>query len=263
MLIDSHCHLPHEKYDKNPDEIIAEAKEVGVEKLITIGTSLDESVKTLKLAGEHEDVYCTVGVYPHEDLDLSLDEIYRKLIKILNSSRKNIVGIGECGLDLQDGETDYRTRPLDEQKELFKLQVGLAVERGLPVIIHNRNADDETFKILEKYKNTKLKGVAHCYVSDWEFAKKLLHLNINISFSGIVTYRSAGEKLLEAVKKVPERNILVETDAPYLAPEGHRGEVNYPKYVKITAAKIAEVRNSSPERIEELTYENTCSLFNL
>lgn len=239
-----------------------EASREGVERLITIGTSLKESAETLSLAKRYENVYCTIGVYPHEDLHLSLGEIHQKLREILNSSRKDIVGIGECGLDIPKDKSQ-QTRSLQEQKELFKLQVGLAVERGLPVVIHNRSADEETLKVLEKYKKTNLKGVAHCYVSDWEFAKKLLHLNISLSFSGIITFPSAGEKLLEAVKKVPERNFLVETDAPYLAPQGHRGEVNYPKYVKITAAKIAEVRNSSLERIEEITYQNTCNLFNL
>jgi TatD DNase family protein len=173
------------------------------------------------------------------------------------------VGIGECGLDIPEGKVSYPTRVLEEQKELFKLQVGLAAERGLPVVIHNRNADEEVIKILEKYKNTNLKGVAHCYVSDWEFAKRLLHLNIRISFSGIITYKSAGGDLLDAVKKVPESSLLVETDAPWLPPQGHRGEVNYPKYVKITAAKIAEIRNSPYERIAELSYKNTCDLFDL
>lgn len=263
MLIDSHCHLPDKKYKKSPAEIVAEAKSAGVEKMIAVGTSLQGSRETLETAREFEEVYCAVGVYPHEDLERPLGEIHEKLRKILNSSRKDLVGLGECGLDIPEGDVPYKTRPLPEQKELFKLQLGLAVERGLPIVIHNRNADEEILKILEKYQNTKLKGVAHCYVSDWEFAKKLLHLNIMISFSGIITYPSAGKALLDAVKKVPESSFLVETDAPWLPPQGHRGEVNYPKYVKITAAKIAEIRNSSPERIAELSYKNTCNLFNL
>ena len=263
MLIDSHCHLPDKKYKKAVDEIVHEAQQVGVEKLIAVGTSIENSRNTLATAREFDDVYCTVGVYPHEDLNLSLDKINQKLRDLLNSSRKDIVGIGECGLDIPEGSVPYPTRLLNEQKELFKLQIGLAVERGLPIAIHNRNADEEVLEVLEKYKNTDLKGVAHCFVSDWEYAKKLLHLNIMISFSGIITYPSAGEELIDAVKKIPESSLLVETDAPWLPPQGHRGEVNYPKYVKITAAKIAEIRNSSPERIAELSYKNTRNLFNL
>lgn len=263
MLIDSHCHLPHEKYKKSVEDIVLEAKDAGVEKLIAIGASLHDSEQALKTARIHPNIYCTAGVHPHEDLEFSLEEIHRRLRDILNSSRKDIVGIGECGLDIPNGELSYPIRPLEEQKELFKLQIGLAVERELPLVIHNRNADEELLKILEKYKNTGLKGVSHCYVSDWEFAKKLLHLNISISFSGIVTYPSAGEKLIEAVKKVPESHVLVETDAPYLPPQGRRGEVNYPKYVKITAAKVAELRNIPLERLERFTYKNTCNLFNL
>ncbi len=234
-----------------------------MEKLISIGTSIKESNRVLKTAREYDEVSCTVGVYPHEDIGKSMEEIYQELTAILNSSRKKIVGIGECGLDIPEGEVSYKTRDLAEQEELFKLQVGLAVKKGLPVVIHNRNANRQVIETLKFYKHTNLRGVAHCYTSDWEFAKELLHLNICISFSGIITYPSADKSLLDAVKKVPESNLLIETDAPYLSPQGHRGEVNYPKYVRITAEKIAEIRNSSYGNIEKISSENTRNLFNL
>ena len=263
MLIDSHCHLPDKKYKMEVDQIVDEAKKEGVEKLITIGTSLKNNEKTLETARRYENVYTAVGTYPHEDLNKSLNEIEKGLREILNSSRKEIVGVGECGLDVPQGKVPYPTRDIENQRELFKLQVGLAVERGLPVVLHNRNADPEVLEILELYKGTKMIGVAHCFDSSWDFAKELLHMNFYISFSGMVTYPSAKKELLEAVKNIPRDRLLLETDAPYLPPQGHRGEVNYPKYVKITAAKVAQIRNSSIEEIENYTYKNTCVLFNI
>ena len=263
MLIDSHCHLHDKKYGQEISKIIKESKESGVEKIITIGTSLDDSVKAIELAKEHDNVFAVVGVYPHEDLDKSLYEIEEGLKEILDSSPGSIVGIGECGLDVPQGEVDYETRDIEEQRELFKMQLGIAVQRELPAVLHNRNSDPELLDILELYKDTKLTGVAHCYVSGWDFAKDLLHRNFYVSFSGIVTYPSASKKLLEAVKNIPRDRLLLETDAPFLPPQGHRGEINYPKYVTITAAKVAWIRNSSQEEIENYTYQNTCCLFKL
>ncbi|MFC1756216.1 TatD family hydrolase [Patescibacteria group bacterium] len=264
MLIDSHCHIPHKKYEKNADEIVNEAKNEGVEKIISIGTSIQDSKDVLEATKPYENVYATIGVYPHEDLDKSLDEIREELENLLKNNRERIVGIGECGIDIVDGESvDYETRDLEEQKELFKLQIGLAIQYDLPIVIHNRDGDEEILNILRLYKEAKLRGVVHCYTSDWEFAKDLLHLDFYISFSAIITYPSAGEGLLLAVKNVMRDRLLVETDAPYLAPQGHRGEINYPKYVKITAAKVAQIRNSTLEEIEKYTYQNTCQLFNI
>jgi len=263
MLIDSHCHIPDKKYTLKVSQIINDAKEAGVEKIITIGTSLENSKKALEMAGEFEDVYAVVGVHPHEDTDKSLQVIESELREILNSPRSKIVGIGECGLDMPQGKVPYQTRDIEEQRELLKIQLGLAVQRELPVVLHNRNADPELLGILELYKSTKLTGVAHCFVSDWDFAKDLLHMDYYVSFSGIITYPSAGKSLLEAVKNIPRDRLLLETDAPFLPPQGHRGEINYPKYVTITAAKVAHIRNTSLEEIEKYTYSNTCRLFKL
>jgi len=269
MLIDSHCHIPHQKYDKNVDEIVKEAVAAGVEKMISIGTSIQDSINVLDAVRLYENVFATVGVYPHEDLDKDIGEIGAVLSELIDEDRASgankIVGIGECGIDIpgEAGGEDYPTRDLEAQKELFKLQIGLAIQYSLPLIIHNRNGDQEILDILMRYKDTGLRGVVHCYVSDWEFAKKLLHLNFYVSFAAIITYPSAGPKLLEAVKNIPRDMLMVETDAPYLAPQELRGQINYPKYVKITAAKVAHIRNASLEDIEKFTYQNTCRLFNI
>jgi TatD DNase family protein len=263
MLIDSHCHIPDEKYEIEADQIVKEAKEAGVEKLITIGTSLKSSRAAVKVAKEYENVYAVAGVYPHEDMGKSLSEIKEGLSEILSLSKKKIIGVGECGLDVPQGDVPYKTRDMDSQRELFKLQLGLAVQRDFPVVLHNRNADIEMLDVLQLYENTGLKGVSHCFSSHWEFAKNLLDLGLCISFAGMVTYPSVDDSLLEVVKKVPKDKLLVETDAPYLPPQGHRGEINYPKYVKITAAKVADIRNSSFEEISKQTYQNTCRLFKI
>lgn len=263
MLIDSHCHLPHPKYDKNVDEIIKEAQEEGVDKLINIGTSIEESRQALEISSRNKNVYSTVGVYPHDDVDLSLNEIRQELEKLIVEGDKNVVGIGECGIDVPSGEVPYETRKIDDQKELFKLQIGLAVQYDLPLVVHNRNGNDQILEIINHYKSTNLRGVMHCYVSDWEYAQKLLDLNFYISFTAIITYPSAGDLLKEVVKKVPKDRFLLETDAPYLAPQELRGQINYPKYVKMTAADVAQIRNTSLEEIEAATYQNTCRLFNI
>lgn len=263
MFIDSHCHLPDKKYKMDIDQIIREAKEVGVEKLVSVGTSLENSREVVELARQFDDIYAVVGVYPHEDLDKSLGEIETELRETLNSTRKKIVAIGECGLDVPNRDVPYKTRDIEEQRELFKMQLGLAVQRDLPAVIHNRNADPEIIDVLTHFKSTKLTGVSHCFSSNWEVAKELLHMNHYISFAGMITYPSTRESLLEAVKNIPRDRLLVETDAPYLPPKGHRGEINYPKYVTITAEKLAQVRNTSLEEIENYTYKNTCRLFNI
>jgi len=263
MLIDSHCHLSHSRYEIGPEEIIKQSQLEGVEKLIDIGTSITDSTVALEISKNHNNVYSSVGVYPHDDIALSLDEIRQKIEHLIESGGKNVVGIGECGIDVVQDDVSFETREPAAQKELFKLQIGLAVQHNLPLIIHNRGGDDTVLEILKHYKDTGLKGVMHCYVSDWDFAQKLLNLNFYISFAAIITYPSAGEKLLEVVKKIPEDRFLIETDAPYLAPQELRSQINYPKYVKMTAAKIAELRKTSFEKISEISYQNTCRLFNI
>ena len=263
MLIDSHCHIPHEKYDKSVDEILSEAAQEGVTKVITVGTSLKDSAEVLKVGTKYDQIFSAIGVYPHEDIGEDLDIIHDEIRANLNHHRKQIVAIGECGIDIPEAEVSYKTRELSEQIELFKLQIGLAIERDLPIVIHNRNGNADVLEILDKYKHTTLRGVAHCFTGDWEFAQKLLDLNFYVSFSGIATFPSAGADLLEVIKKVPGDRYLVETDAPYLAPQGHRGETCYPKYVKITAEKVAEIRNESFDKVAQETFQNTSQLFNL
>lgn len=258
MLIDSHCHLFHDKYKKSSKEMVIEAADEGITKLICVGTSLSENLPVLNAIEEFPGVYGAIGIYPHDDMHKPLDELINNLEKQVTYSPK-IVAIGECGIDI----TEWRGgRSLEEQLPLFEEQLKLAVKLNLPVVIHNRNGDDPVFQLVKKYVQTGLRGVIHCFVSDWDFAQKILDLGFFISFAGNITYPS-NNALREIVQKVPVDRFLVETDSPYLPPQAHRGQVNEPKYVKIVAEKVAAIKNLSFEETSDLAYKNTCALFNI
>lgn len=258
MLIDSHCHIPHKKYEKTPDQITSEARQEGVDKLIVVGTNIKSNATCLDVVNTYENVFTTVGIYPNDEKGANIDNLIAKLEK--QAIQNKVVGIGECGLDITEWKNQ---RPVEEQIILFEKQIELSTKLNLPLVIHNRNGDEKIIEILKKFKKKGVTGVAHCFVSDWNYAKELLDLGFYISFSGIITYPS-GTSIHETVKKTPQDRILVETDAPYLPPQGKDGKrpkVNEPKYVKITAEKVADIRGITLDEVEEITYANTCSLF--
>ena len=258
MLIDSHCHIPHKKYNLSPNELITDSKNNNIPKLITIGTSISENKKVIEVAEEFEDVSCTIGIYPHEDQATSIENLKNSLKADLASSKK-IVGIGECGIDITNWQGG---RSIEDQIVLFEMQAALALEFNLPLVIHNRNGDAYVLQVLEKYKNTNLKAVNHCFASNWSYAGKLLNLGHYISFSGKITYPNTKD-LEDVVKKVPNDRFLVETDAPYLPPQQFRGQVNYPKYVKIVAEKVAQIKQIPLEEAAQFSFKNTCAVFNI
>ncbi len=263
-LIDSHLHLPTDTSDGNIEKIISEAIAEGITKLITIGTSLEDSEESLKVSSKFPEVYTAVGIYPHKHRNLTIPEISEKLENIVKKGLDKalgykLIGVGECGIDLTGWE---KQRSLDEQTELFEMQVALAIRNKLPLVIHNRNGDAQIISILKKYKATNLTGVVHCFSSTWEVAKGFLDLGFYLSFSGMITY-PVRKELREVLRKVPQSKILVETDSPYLAPQGHRGEMNHPKYVKIVALKVAEARDELFSDVCRYICLNTQTLFNL
>lgn len=254
MLVDTHCHDLGER-------LVKEAAEAGVTKLVNIGTDLKENEKVLLALQNFPNVYGAIGIYPNNERGENLSEIIKQLEQQISESKK-IVGIGECGIDISEWSNQ---RPVEEQIELFEMQLEIAAKNRLPVVIHNRNGDDLIFESLERFRNRGIFGVAHCFVSTWEAAKKYLDLNFYISFSGIITYKS-GTSIHDTARNVPEDMFVVETDAPYLPPQlptGKRPEVNEPKYVKIVAEKVAEIRNLPLEEIEALSYRNSCALFKI
>ncbi|MBD3366068.1 YchF/TatD family DNA exonuclease [candidate division WWE3 bacterium] len=256
-FIDSHCHLPDIKHKKALEQILQEAQKEGVTKFINIGTSVKHNKKALKTAKNYLNVSATAAVYPHEDQNKSLKEIKTYLQNYIEINKKDLVGIGETGIDITSWKNG---RSKKEQIELFEFQAHLAKEYDLPLIVHNRNGDKEVLQVL---KNVKVpKGVIHCFASKWDFAKEVLDLGFYISFSGLITYKSR-DYLLETVKKVPNDRFLIGTDAPLLPPEGHRGEQNQPKYVKIIAQKVADVKGLSLEQVAKFSTSNAEELFDL
>ncbi|MFZ2663919.1 MAG: TatD family hydrolase [Patescibacteria group bacterium] len=258
MLIDSHCHLIHKNYEIPLEQILSEAKEEGVDKFITIGTSIKENLIAIQTAEKISNVYCSIGIYPHEDKKTGLKELENSLKKDLKRSEK-IIAVGECGIDISNWENG---RSIEDQTELFEMQIKFAKENSLPLIVHNRNGDNIVLELFEKHCDLGLRGVVHCFNSNWEFAKKVLDLGFCISFTNLVTYPKK-EYLLEVVKNVPMNRFLVETDSPYLPPQSFRGEKSYPKYVRIVAEKVAQVKQKTFEEVSKSSYENTCKLFNI
>ena len=258
MLIDTHCHLTDDNLFQRINEVIDNAKTSGISKIITIGTGLEDSMRAVEIAEKYNDVYTVVGIYPHENLGINLKNAETSLQKIISSSKK-IVGIGECGIDTKP---EQNTRSIKEQTDLFEMQIRLCTKNNLPIVIHNRGANDIVLNILRKPEYKNLCGVAHCFTSSWTVAQEFLKLNFYLSFSAIITYPS-GIELLNVVRKVPENKFVLETDAPYLPPQGFRNYINDPKYVRIKEKKMAETRNADFNYICQITAQNSYDLFNL
>ncbi len=253
-LIDSHTHLDMPHFRKDVEKVIERARQSGLVAMITIGISLESSRAALEIASKHTDVFSTVGVHPHGAHQLSEEEMLS--LKEIASNPK-VVAWGEIGLDY------YRDRaPREWQRLCFRQQITLAREVRLPVVIHDRNAHEDTLKLLEEESARDVGGVFHCFSGDWSFARRCLDLGFYISIPGTVTYNNAG-KQREVVRKCPLDRLMVETDAPFLTPVPYRGKRNEPAYVVLTARKLAELKNMSLEKLSEHLTENTVELFGL
>ena len=253
MLVDSHCHLDFPDFAEDLDAVVSRAAEAGVGTMLTIGTSLGAFDGVLAVAERYPNVWCSVGIHPHEaGSEAGVDA--RRLIDL--ASHPKVVGIGETGLDYY-----YEHSPRAAQAENFRAHIAAARETGLPLIVHSRDADEDTARILteEAGKGT-FPGLIHCFTSGIDLARTALGLGLYISFSGIVTFKSASD-LRETAKIVPEDRILVETDSPYLAPVPHRGKRNEPAFVARTAALVAETRGEELARFSARTTDNFFNLF--
>ncbi len=257
MIIDTHAHLMFDKFEGEVDQVIERAKAVGVEKIINVGCTLKDAIRSHEMSLEYEGLYATLGLHPYDALDAS-DELMEKWAGLIKENEK-IVAIGECGLDYAKADV-----PKEDQKKAFRMQLKLAQKVGLPVIIHNREADEDTMEILEEFDGSdgerRVEAVFHCYSSNIEFARKLWYKGYFTSFTGVVTYPSA-EDLLKVVEEAPMDKFMVETDCPFLAPQTHRGERNEPSYVVEVVEKIAEIKRSSPDQIARISTENAEELF--
>ena len=253
MLIDSHCHLDFPELAEDEAGVLARAKSAGVSGMLTIGTRLDQFDRVRAIAERHANIWCSVGVHPHE----AKEEGQHSPDRLVEAARHpKVIGIGETGLDFF-----YEHSPRDEQALSFRTHIAAARTTGLPLIVHTRDADAETGDILEEeHRRGAFTGLLHCFSSGPEIAKRALELGLYISISGIVTFKAA-EQLRAIVRDIPLDRLLVETDAPYLAPVPKRGKTNEPAFVAHTAAKVAELKGIGIGQLETATTENFFRLF--
>ncbi len=251
-MIDSHCHLDHQPLSENLDEVLNKSKNIGIEKLLTISTTNKSLDNIIKLVNYDPIIYGTFGIHPHEaDKDfLSVDEIIKKA-----SSDKKIIGIGESGLDFYYNNSKKKT-----QIDSFKNHIEASIKLNIPLIVHSRNAEIETFDLLNEFKNSNLKILMHCFTGSTNFAKKLFSLNTFFSASGIITFKNSND-LQETFKLIPNDKLLIETDSPFLAPIPMRGKKNEPSFLKYTLEKLADLKNLDKEDLDSITTNNFNKLF--
>lgn len=254
MIIDSHCHIYFDKFVDDLDEVVRRAEAAGVKKMINIGCDLETSVKAAQMGERFESVYSTVGLHPCYCGDVGA-EIFEDFERMIVENEK-IVAVGECGLDYYKGDTSEEGKAT--QRFAFESQIELATKTHLPLVIHNREADEECFAILSGAGTRNV--VFHCYGSDLKFAEKVWRKGWITSFTGIVTYPNAKD-LQEVARNVPMDLFMVETDCPFLAPQGHRGERNEPAYVTEVVEKIAELKGLPVDEVAKVATDNTKRFF--
>ncbi len=269
-FVDSHCHLIFKKFLENNanadehkysvEELVKRANQAGVKYILTIGTELSDIDESRKIVEHHKNVFRTIGIHALEARknyhNYSLEEISRIILENCHAQNSyRPVGIGEIGLDYYYNHDDIK-----EQQELLDLQLDLAEQCSLPVCIHSRDAEEDTIRILKNHPN--IKGVIHCFTGSREFAFKALDLGFYISVSGIITFKKS-EVLQEIIKSIPIERLLIETDAPFLAPTPFRGHANEPAFVVYTAQKLADLLEIPIEVVAEKTSKNFFKIFNI
>ena len=253
-MIDSHCHLDHEPLFENINEVIKRSKDIGIKKLLTISTTLASFDKIKDLVNMDPMIFGTFGIHPHET---EANHISKEALINTVTKFKKIIGVGETGLDFF-----YNHSNKERQIDSFKEHIEASIELKMPIIIHSREAEDETFKILNSYNSKDLKILMHCFTGSYEFSKKLLSLGAFFSASGIITFKNSID-LQNTFKKIPLDKLLIETDSPYLAPIPMRGKKNEPSFIKYTLEKLSFIKDKTPEEMSILTSNNFNLLFNV
>ncbi len=261
MWVDSHCHLNHKNINDlgDPDTIIAQAKANSTDALVTICCRIAEEASHLQdIAARHDHVWCTIGTHPHDSGLDTEQAITEDEIVTMVTANDNVIGIGETGLDYY-----YNNSPKDDQIQSFRKHLRACVRADVPVIIHTRDADEDTATIIEEEYRASggaLKGLLHCFSSGEQLAQRALDIGFYISFSGILTFKRSDE-LRDIAKNIPVDRLLVETDAPFLAPQAMRGKVNSPAYVHHVGEMLADLHDMSAEDMARITSENFYRLF--
>lgn len=251
-LIDTHAHLYYDQMYNNLDTVLDEATENGVTKIICIGTDLNTSKQSVEIANKYKNVYAAVGIHPHDSKDVTKD--YLKDLEALALSSKKVVAVGEIGID------HYRNiSPKEIQEKVMIEQMELAQSLSLPIIFHNRDADNDIIEILKQHSFSR--AIAHCYSSDLSFAEQLIDLNVLLSFSGNVTFKNSINQ--SAIQNIALKDFVLETDCPFLAPQPFRGKPNEPKYVKDIALFISDLLDIEFEEIAIQTTNNAESFFKI
>jgi len=255
-LVDTHCHLADTRLDAELDEVLARAADAGVAKIVAVGAigTIDTDRRTVEIAERHSHIFAAIGVHPHDARHCTAERIVQ--LRTLAGSRK-VVAIGESGLDFH-----YLHSPVEEQEQSLRTHLTLAAELGKPIVIHCRDAETRLEAIVREQGLPAAGGVIHCFTGDSNAAAAFLELGFFISFSGILTFKNAGA-VRHAAGVVPDDRLLVETDAPYLAPEPHRGQRNEPAFVRRTLEVLAEVRSTDFVRLAAATGENASRVFRI
>ena len=253
-MIDSHCHLDHDPLLENLTEVITRSKEIGITKLLTICTTLKSFENIKAIIEKDEMIYGTYGIHPHEAKNNQVDK--QTIIRSVNENVK-IIGIGETGLDFF-----YNYSDRERQISSFIEHIEASIELNKPIIIHSRDAEKETFEILNSYKGKNLKILMHCFTGSLEFSKKLQTLDAFFSASGIITFKNSTD-LQNTFKTIPLEKLLIETDSPFLAPIPMRGKKNEPSFIKYTLEKLSTLKETTIDKMSIITTDNFNKLFNL
>ena len=254
LLIDTHAHLDSSRFNKDRAEVIKNARDTGVSYIVNIGADLRSSRYSVKLAREYPFIFATVGIHPHDAIGLDAN-VLAELEKL--AGEEKVVAIGEIGLDYY-----YDHSPRDIQRAAFIDQLVLAKKLNLPIVVHSREAEEDTMNILKEHYAGAGTGILHCFSGSLEMAREALEMGLYLAFGGVVTFKNAGG-LLEVLKEIPLDRILLETDCPYLTPVPHRGKRNEPAYLPYVAEKIAEIKGVAIEELAEITTANAIRVYNL
>lgn len=251
-IFDSHAHYDDDAFDEDRYALLDSLFDNGVVYIMNCASDLLSSKKSLDLANKYRGIYAAAGVHPHEAQKAADDDL--KEIESMLAGEKKCAAIGEIGLDYH-----YDFSPRERQKYIFEYQLELALKLGLPVIIHDREAHEDTLSLLKKYKP---KGVVHCFSGSAEMAKEVLSLGMYIGLGGAVTFKNA-KKPVQVAEMIPDDRLLIETDCPYMTPVPHRGSRNDSGYIPFTAEKLAQIRGVTPQQILDITFNNAVKLFNI
>lgn len=254
MIFDSHAHYDDKQFDEDREQVLTHLKDVGVERVVNISNGWDDMLRMLDMIGQYPFMYGTVGIHPCKVSDLN-EERMGRLREFCH--RDKIVAVGEIGLDYY-----WMSDPKEVQRKWFIRQLHLAKEENLPVVIHSRDASQETFDIMKAEHAGTTGGVIHCYSGSYEMAKEYVKLGYYLGIGGVVTFKNS-KVLKKVAAEIPLESIVVETDCPYLAPMPHRGTRNSSAYLPLVIEEIANLRGISTEEVEQVTYENACRLYHI